>query len=365
MRRWPERIRSQAVVLAVAAAGVAACGPALQPRQAQFVVRGCEGSGTALQTGSLSWRWEAGPVLDRGVQGDWDGVDVLNPSVVRVEDTFYNLYSGFDGQTWRSGLALSRDGVSWEKQGLVLSPDPATWESGYIAANGSLLHSSLLHSSWLHGGEQFLYWYQAGERGHTRIGVAFSEDARSWRKHPEPVLDLGAVGTWDEAGIGDPYVIRCGGSYYLYYLGQDRRGVQRLGLARSQDGVHWQKSGGNPILDTGSPGGFDERGLGEPAVFLAGERFYMLYTGRDSQEQRRVGWAQSGNGVDWEKIPSAPLLEGFADWNSRVVCDPAVWQDRERILVWFGGGERPSPDENLNGRIGLAWIERGGANNAE
>jgi predicted GH43/DUF377 family glycosyl hydrolase len=140
--------------------------------------------------------------------------------------------------------------------------------------------------------------------------------------------------------------------------------VQRLGLARSQDGIHWQKSGGNPILDTGLPGGFDELGLGEPAVFLAGEHFYMLYTGRDLQEHRRVGWAQSSDGVDWEKIPSAPLLDGFSDWNSRVVCDPAIWRDQERILVWFGGGNQPSPDENLNGQIGLAWIG-GGADNTE
>jgi hypothetical protein len=111
----------------------------------------------------------------------------------------------------------------------------------------------------------------------------------------------------------------------------------------------------------GAPGSFDERGLGEPSVFVAGGRFYMLYTGRDAAERRRVGWAQSDNGVDWERIVSAPLIEGFAAWNSQVICDPSVWRDGERILVWFGGGNQASPDENLNGQIGLAWIEKHGA----
>jgi predicted GH43/DUF377 family glycosyl hydrolase len=333
------------VALLSAVLSGAACGAAFEPKQAQFAVSGCEG-GAALDVRSLAWSWQAAPVLGRGPQGSWDAADVLNPSVVRAAGTFYNLYSGFDGRIWHTGLAVSRDGLSWEKQGRVLSPDAATWEADYIAANGAALHD----------GSRFLYWYQAGERGRTRIGLANSSDARSWQKHPEPVLELGAPGSWDETGVGDPYVIRCGGSYYLYYLGQNRRGLQRLGVARSQDGVHWQKSGANPVLDVGAPGSFDERGLGEPAVFVAGGRFYMLYTGRDTAEQRRVGWAQSDNGVDWERVAAAPLLQGFSAWNSRVVCDPAVWREGARILVWFGGGDEASPDENLNGQIGLAWI---------
>jgi predicted GH43/DUF377 family glycosyl hydrolase len=345
--RWPSRRRCAAAALALLGAALSSgCGPAFQPRQAQFSLSGCE-AGAPLDLRTLAWGWQPTPVLERGPQGDWDAVDVLNPSVVRVADKFYNLYSGFDGQIWHTGLAVSPDGVSWAKQGRVLSPDPSTWEVDYIAANGSVLHD----------GEQFLYWYQAGERGRTRIGLAVSPDAHSWQKHPEPVLDWGAPGTWDEAGLGDPYGIRCGSEYYLFYLGQNRRGLQRLGVARSRDGIHWQKSGANPILDVGAPGSFDQRGLGEPAVFAADGRYYMLYTGRDANEQRRIGWAQSYDGVDWKKAASAPLLEGVADWNARVVCDPSVWRDGGRILVWFGGGDRASPDENLNGQIGLAWIE--------
>ncbi len=287
----------------------------------------------------------ATPVLQRGAAGAWDSVDVLNPSVVKVGGTYYNLYSGFDGSSWHTGLATSSDGVAWQKQGVVLSPGPGGWESGYIAANGSLASD----------GQQFLYWYQAGPRGHTRIGLARSQDARTWVKHPRPVLEAGAAGGWDETAVGDPYVVRCGETFYLYYLGQNRRGLQRLGLARSTDGIHWQKSHRNPILDTGAPGEFDEIGLGEPAVFLNSERFYMLYTGRDHQENRRIGWAQSGDGVNWEKTP-ADLLAGSEPWNAAVVCDPTIWPQKDQILVWFGGGKRPSPDENLDGEIGLARI---------
>jgi hypothetical protein len=48
---------------------------------------------------SYVWEPRAEPVLRRGVPGEWDSHDVLNPSVVLHGGTYYNFYSGFDGQT--------------------------------------------------------------------------------------------------------------------------------------------------------------------------------------------------------------------------------------------------------------------------
>ena len=48
-----------------------------------------------------------------GAPGEWDAVDVLNPSVLRQGDAYYNFYSGYDGQTWHTGLAVSPDGIAW------------------------------------------------------------------------------------------------------------------------------------------------------------------------------------------------------------------------------------------------------------
>src|SRR4051812_27637375 len=70
---------------------------------------------------AFRWQMHNVPVLGRGAPGDWDSVDVLNPSVVAHAGTYWNLYSGFDGHTWHTGLATSADGMSWAKQGRVLS----------------------------------------------------------------------------------------------------------------------------------------------------------------------------------------------------------------------------------------------------
>jgi predicted GH43/DUF377 family glycosyl hydrolase len=279
---------------------------------------------------SYAWEPLAAPVIGRGAE--WDSHDALNPSVAG-RDMFY---SGFDGQTWRTLHARSGDGLHWEKLGVVLAPDAKIWEGSYIAANGSALSY----------GNQLWYWYQAGPRDLPRIGLA-----RDWRKQPAPVLDTGPRGAWDERGVADPNVIRIEPYFYMYYLGQDRARRQRLGLARSLDGIRWEKLRTNPLLELGEEGGFDENGLGEPAVWTARGFYWMLYTGRDLHENRRLGLARSTDGVHWKKL--AAVFAGTEAWNSKVICDPSV---DEKFGVWFGGGDVARPDENIHGQIGYATL---------
>lgn len=293
-----------------------------------------------------AFRWEPlpDPVLARGALGQWDSVDALNPSVLKYRGTYYNFYSGYDGRTWHTGLATSADGLRWEKQGKILSPDPKTWEGDYIAANGSALVVD----------GQFFCWYQAGRT--PRIGLAMSRDGRRWRKHPDPVLETGPRGSWDERGVADPYVVRLGKGFYMFYLGQDRARRQRLGVAFSEDGVRWWKLRSNPVLDLGQPGSFDENGLGEPAVWSSHGHYWMLYTGRDRSERRRLGLARSRDGIHWERVSEAPVFQGHRPWASKVVCDPSVEPEPGGVRVWFGGGDVAAPAENLNGQIGFAWL---------
>ncbi len=291
---------------------------------------------------SAPFTWEAtpNPVLPRG-----EATDVLNPSVVRFHDAYWNFYSEYDGATWHTAAATSPDGLTWTKLGRVLSPEG--WEGSYIAANGSALVVD----------DEIYYWYQAGDP--PRITLARSRDGRTWTKAPGPVLPLGPRGSFDERAMADPYVIRAGGAFYLFYLGHDRAlpPRQRLGIARSADGVTWEKLRSSPILELGEPNTFDESGLGEPAVWTSGGAWWMLYTGRDRFEHRRIGLARSADGVKWERVPEFPPIAGTERWDGAVVCDPSVELRAEgSVRVWFGGGDAPRPDQNLNGQIGVGLL---------
>jgi hypothetical protein len=305
---------------------------------------------------NASYQWEPlpQPVLTRGEA--WESHDALNPSVLYGPPApgprsltpdprlLYNFYSGFDGRTWRTGLAISPDGFHWQKKGMVLAPDRQTWEGDYWATNGSALFD----------GHEFWYWYQAGPRSQPRLGLSRSTDGLTWRKQPSPVLMPGPRGSWDERGVADPYIFTAGPYLYLYYLGQNRAQQQRLGVARSRDGVHWEKLRSNPILELGGTGAFDENGLGEPAVWSARGFYWMLYTGRDVHESRHLGLARSTDGVHWQKLPA--VYSGSQPWNSKVLCDPSILATDSEVRVWFGGGDVAHPDENLDGQIGFAIL---------
>ena len=295
---------------------------------------------------SVSYEWNVypEPLLTRGASG-WDSTDALNPSVAEVGGLLYNFYSGYDGKVWSTGLATSTDGLHWTKKGRVLAPDPATWEGDYIAANGSAVHL----------GNEFLYWYQANRS--PRIGLAKSKDGAAWTKTAQPVLATGPRGSWDEKAVADPYVVRLGNSFYMYYLGEDRARRQRLGVARSADGLTWQKSRANPVLELGKADAFDEVGLGEPAVWKVENSYWMLYTGRDRAEVRRLGLARSQDGVHWSRVSESAALAGGEPWNSKTLCDPTVRVVDGDVQVWFGGGDVAHPVENVHGQIGFAILK--------
>jgi hypothetical protein len=134
-------------------------------------------------------------------------------------------------------------------------------------------------------------------------------------------------------------------------------------VARSRDGVRWEKLRTSPVLELGGPGAFDEYGLGEPAVWSAHGYYWMLYTGRGAGEVRKLGLARSADGVRWEKLPA--VFGGTEAWNAKVLCDASVEANGDgAVTVWFGGGDRARPDENVNGQIGAGVLrpaEQGGA----
>ena len=63
-----------------------------------------------------------------------------------------------------------------------------------------------------------------------------------------PVLAVGAAGSWDDDAVWGPAVLKEGSSYKMWYTGDDGANPSRIGLATSTDGITWTKAAANPVL---------------------------------------------------------------------------------------------------------------------
>jgi hypothetical protein len=50
------------------------------------------------------------------------------------------------------------------------------------------------------------------------------------------------------------------------------------------------------------------------------------------------------------------IIAGSEAWDSKVICDPTVIANGDRVTVWFGGGDMAHPAQNIDGQIGLATL---------
>lgn len=117
----------------------------------------------------------------------------------------------------------------------------------------------------IHREDQYFLFYAgiADTKSDVRICLATAPVDRltEWRRHG-PILELGGPDAFDETWQIYPCVHRIGDRWHLYYTGQSRRkGTQYfaaywgLGLAVSDDLLHWKKHAPEPVLTgEGYPG---------------------------------------------------------------------------------------------------------------
>jgi uncharacterized repeat protein (TIGR01451 family) len=198
-------------------------------------------------------------------------------------------------------------------------------------------------------------WY-TGDAGSDpfQIGLASSSDGVNWVRNPDnPVLSPSE--TWEVQGVGGASVVSEGGMYRMWYAGFDNSGTGRIGYAVSPDGVTWAKYSGNPVLDVGALGGWEDSEVIHPTVIRVDEVYHMWYEGHDGITAR-IGHATSSDGVTWLRDPDNPLLDTglLGDWDWLHVRSPGVVAYGGSYLLMYSGETLPSASQ-----IGYALSSNG------
>lgn len=293
--------------------------------------------------------FEPNPVMTRGAPGTWDNGDVLNPSVVTFGGKLINYYSGWDGTVWRTGYATSTDnGLTWTK-----APSPVLdldkWTTKYIAANGSNI---------VINGQMYMYFQGETPDNHQLTGLATSTDGINFTMLPDPVLPVGAPGTYDDLHAADPYVIRVGDEYWMYYSACTHDYKFTMARATSKDGVHWTKDA-QPVFAAGEPGSFDDIGDAEPSVIYQDGVYFMIMTS-NKDEKRSLGWATSTDGVNWTKRGNLVPDSMIPAWAQALMCDPTpipTGNNDGTYYIFFGASGKSSAAQSVDGQIGRLTVK--------
>ena len=200
-------------------------------------------------------------------------------------------------------------------------------------------------------GELYQMWYTGLSGTRANIGYATSPDGINWTKYVgNPVLNVGSAGSWEE-DVLSPCVHFDGANYHMWYEGANWPSSS-IGYATSPDGLAWTKHAGNPVL-IGKSGSWDYPRVEGPTVYFDGTNYHMWYSGASGSWLWQIGYATSVDGISWTKFGDNPVLDKGApgEWDDQFAGFGTVVVDTVDHLfkMWYGG-ER----ENGSVKIGYA-----------
>ena len=129
------------------------------------------------------------------------------------------------------------------------------------------------------------------------------------RHEANPVLEPDPTSPWESVNVFNPSVIHERGLFHMWYRAQGLDRISRIGYAVSGDGVQWNRLR-DPVLEPLGP--IEEHGVEDPRVTELDGEFIMGYTafGTDGQHKNATTpmFARSSNLIDWQRI--GPLVRG-------------------------------------------------------
>lgn len=117
------------------------------------------------------------------------------------------------------------------------------------------------------------------------------------------------------------------------------------GYATSTNGIDWTDYPGNPVLDVGVPGTWDDRVHDTPCVLRDSSGYKMWFTGADhigfpwiDSLTLVFGYAYSDDGINWTKHPDPVLTKGGpGSWERLWLETPSVIYDEGLYKMWYSG----------------------------
>ncbi len=293
-----------------------------------------------------SWnRLSPKPVISPQGTG-FESAGTFNPAVVEKNGKIVMLYRAQDKKgTSRLGYAVSEDGVHFQRSpNPVFSPE-APYEKGggtedprITEINGTYYMSYTGYNN-VDGIGQ--------DKRDAQLCLATSTDLIHWVRHG--VILPAYRGKWNAGWTKSGAILpeKINGKYWMYYLGDANDTAGQMGVAYSEDLLHWANALDHPVIST-RPKYFDSK-LAEPGPppMVTPEGIFLVYNGADDNLVYSTGWVLFDKTDPTKVLARAeePIFHPVETWEKigqvpNVVFVEGLVRRGNRWLFYYGGADK-------------------------
>jgi beta-1,2-mannosidase len=290
-------------------------------------------------------RLVADPVLSP--QGDsFESAGTFNPAVIKKDAKFVMLYRAQDRKGTSSlGYAISDDGIHFTRR-----PEPVMASETAYEKGGGVEDPRLQQI-----GDTYYLTYTAynnvdgagADKKDAQLCLATSMDLIHWQR--KGVIIPSFKGKWNVKWTKSGAIVpdKINGKYWMYYLGDAQGKDTQMGVAYSDDLLHWTDALDHPVMSS-RPGSFDSQVVepGPPPI-MTPQGIFLIYNGADDKLVYSTGWvlfdkhdptkilARATEPVfapekEWEKVGQVP----------NVVFVEGMVRDGGRWLFYYGAADK-------------------------
>jgi predicted GH43/DUF377 family glycosyl hydrolase len=280
-------------------------------------------------------------------KGDgFESAGTFNPSVVKKDGKFVMLYRAQDRKgTSALGYATSDDGIHFTRR-----PEPVMISEAPYEKGGGVEDPRLQKI-----GDTYYLTYTgynnvdgaAADKKDAQLCLATSADLVHWQR--QGVIMPSFKGKWNVKWTKSGAIVpeKINGKYWMYYLADAQGKDTQMGVAYSDDLLHWTDVLDHPVLAS-RPGSFDSQVVEPgPAPIITPQGIFLVYNGADDKLVYSTGWvlfdkndptkvlARSDEPIfapekEWEKVGQVP----------NVVFVEGMVRDGNRWLFYYGGADK-------------------------
>ncbi len=256
--------------------------------------------------------YKGNPILEPTGKG-FEAERVYNPAVIVMDDAFWMFYRAEAGDrcTGRIGLAKSQDGIHFTRHPEPIIVPEHDYEE-YGCEDPRIVRF---------GDTYWLTYVGNSSKGPGHICLASSTDLVNWAKYGSALQPTKA---WDSLQVKAGVIVpkKVNGKYVMYFTGEVRAWETAIGIAYSDDLLHWYEPLREPVVKP-REGHFDSKGVetGTNPV-LTPEGILMVYSGWNPDNVYKAGGILFSNEdpikVFWRS--NEPILEPAVNWGERFGC---------------------------------------------